>query len=59
MQLWEMTDHELRAELARTEETSNRYDEIMAELEDRTVVRRSMCKRRTGWHSVTEIREGS
>ena len=61
MQLWEMTDHELRVEAARAGMESNRYDEIMAELEERAAYRRSMGgPRRPGWHSATDLlTEGS
>lgn len=59
MQLWAMTDGELRAELARVEAESLRHDEIMEELEDRTIRRRAP-RRRYGWHSATDIHtEGS
>lgn len=49
-----MTDGELRAELARTPEETNRYDEIMAELEERVLIRRQFRDRALrdtiGWH---------
>lgn len=54
VRLCEMTDGELRAELARTPEETNRYDEIMAELEERVLIRRQFRDRALrdtiGWH---------
>lgn len=65
MSLWEddmfRTDFELRAELARVDEESVRYGQIMAEMEERTLIRRSQCswaRRRAGGHSAVDPREG-
>lgn len=65
VKLHEMTDGEIRRELAATDEASERYDALMGELEERAILRHAhrtaMHERRhpETWHSVTDISEGS
>lgn len=66
MELSEMTDGQLRRELACTEEHTQRYDDLMEELEGRMIFRNSrrtagaadMLPRSEGWHSSTDKCEG-
>jgi hypothetical protein len=54
----EMTDSEIRAELTRTDESTQRYAALQAEREERTLARRAE-PRPPGWHAATDISEGT
>lgn len=54
MQPREMTDSEIRAELATLDKTSDRYQDLMTELEERVLLRRSDWGPPRGWHSAMD-----
>ena len=58
MQPREMADFEIRAELATGDETSQRYAELQAELEERTLARRA-DRPRIGWRPFDHVSEGT
>ena len=58
MQPREMADYEIRAELATVDETSQRYAELQAEMEERVLARRAE-RRAPTWHPFDHISEGT